>query len=395
MAIMGGQPPPIPPEVLAEERDKIRQQLDLERSKSRLLYERAYQGYLLGQTEQRGKGRPAAAASESDMMSRIKKAYADAIELRAFRDVMEDTMDHGATPAAETLPGNDNLMTNLMRSGVDPRIVNQWLKSLDPEALGALIAFSSQNQNPALSQMAYAMSQRGQKQEGLTIKDIIELNTALSKTTGQPNISIDLPKLIESVKAAPATASPSEIMETTLKAITTGMAMVSGGKSEKSEPKGVLEGLLSTPDGVKIAKEAGLIGGDTNMMNIVAEMRKNDQAFQAQQVEMDRRFQLRLEAMHAETSLKKRQIIESRRRTDMIGGALQRIGKAVADGFAEGGGEEGKAAHGQVSEKSMLQTYTCECGAPIIVPPNVKPGESVKCAKCGAVYDVTPQEPTK
>ena len=391
----GAVPPPIPPEILAEERDRIRQQLELEKGKSRVLYERAYQDYLMGITGQRGKAKPAhAAASETEFMATVKRAYADAYSLRAFRDVMEDVTGHGTQPAPETMPSSDNLTTALMKSGVPPEVVNKWLKTLDPEALGALIALGSQNQNPALAQLSYAMSQRGQK-EGLTIKDVIELNSALAKTQGAPNISIDLPKLIDSVKAQPPSASPTEIANATITAIRTGMELASAGRSSE-EPKqkgGVLETLLTTPEGIRTAREVGLIGGDSSMLTIVSEMRKNDQEFQKSMRESDRRFELRLEQMHAETALRRGQLHESRRRTDLIAGALQRVGKAVADGFSEGGGEE-KAADGRIPDSSGLKQYKCECGAPIIVPPDAKVGGTVQCAKCGAVYEIHNTEGT-
>jgi DNA-directed RNA polymerase subunit RPC12/RpoP len=392
---IGATPPPLPPEVLQEERDRIRQQLELERGKSRILYEKAYQDYLVGQTGAHGKTKSAATVSHPDFMDVIKKAYTDAIALRAFRDVMDDTMGRGETPAAESIPSSDNLMTTLMKSGVPPQIVNQWLKNLDPEALGALIAFSSQGQNPGLSQLAFAVSQRGGQKDSLTIKDVIELNQALSKTQGAPNINLDIPKLIEAVRAAPAAASPSEIMETTLKAIQTGMQLVTPGKSEEPKAKGLLEELLRTPEGIKTAKEIGLIGSDASMMTIIAEMRKNDQAFEERRIESDKKWQLRLEQLHAETSIKKHQIVESRRRTNMIGSALQRIGTAVAKGMTEGGEEEaeGKAATGgRIPDNSGIKQYKCEgCGSLITVPPDAQIGANVTCAKCGAVYEVMPE----
>ena len=392
-----GGVPPMPPEVLEEEREKIRKQLELERGKSRVLYERAYQDYLQGLTGQKGPAKGSRErASESDFVATIRKAYADAFALRAFRDVMEDVTGHGALPGPESAPSLDNVTASLMKSGLPPAIVNQWLKGLDPEALGALIALSSQNQNPALSAMAFAMTQRQGGKEPLTVKDVIELNTAIGKSQQGPNVNIDLPKLIEAVKQQPPTASSADIVNSTIEAIKTGISLANQNapRSEgEPRPKGILETLLSTNEGIKTAHELGMIGGETNTLNIIAEMRKNDQLAREREKEQDRKWDLRLTQLQAENRLKYLQIKEGRRRTDLIAGALQKVGKAFADGITEGHGAEGKEA-GQESEGSGLQQYTCEqCKSIITVPPGIQPGGTVECAKCHAKYEVVP--PTK
>jgi len=382
-----GAAPVIPPEMLDEERERIRKQLEAERDKSRLLYHQAYQAYLRGMTGPPTAQPAQAPAPEPDFMARIRKAYEDAYALRAFRDIMEETT-RGGQPAPTTMPSADNITTNLMKSGLPPQAVNQWLKSLDPEALGALVALSSNN--PMLAMMSFATSQRGQQ---LTIKDVIELNAALAKRETQPNVSIDIPKLVEAVKAQPPSASPTEMVNATIQAIQTGMQLAAPREEPKRE--GILESLLRTPEGAKTAREIGLIGGDTPMMNIIAEMRKNDQAFQERIKESDRRWELRLEQLHAETALKKGQLAESRRRTDLIAGTLRRVGGAIArgisEGIAEGEGKkaEGKTAEGEEGAEETPQQYQCECGATISVPPGTQPGARVTCAKCGAEYDVT------
>lgn len=399
MSRPGAVPPPIPPEVLDEERELIRKQLDLERGKSRILYEQAYQDYLTGTRRARGKGKgePAEAVSEDQFYSAVRKAYQDAYSIRAYRDVLGDVTEHGARPAPETMPSSDNITTSLMKSGVPPQAINQWLKGLDPEALGAMIALSSNN--PALATMAFAMNQRP-AQQGLSVKDVIELNVALQKATNQPNINVDIPKLIEAVKSQPQAASPKEIVDGTLEAIKTGIALASGGRSdEPREPRheGILETLLKQPEGIKMAKELGLIGGDTPLLNIIAEMRKSDQQFQEKMSEADKRWQLRLEQVQSERELNIAKIQESKRRTDLIASSLQRIGTAVARGVARGGGPEGKTAEEEEEpEEGALKQLPCpDCNAPITLPPDAKPGMFVTCAKCGAKFEITPPEPAK
>ena len=389
MSAPGAVPPPIPPEVLDEERERIRKQLELERGKSRVLYERAYQSYLQGVSGEKEQGPVAKAATEPQFLDKVRKAYEEAYALRAFRDVMEETTKPGQ-PAPQTMPSGDSLTTGLMRSGLPPQVVNQWLKSLDPEALGALVALSSNN--PLLAATSFATSQRGQQ---LTIKDVIDLNAAIAKQQPQPNISIDIPKLVEAVKAQPPSASPTEIVNATISAIQTGMQMAGGGKHDAAPRSGgILETLLQTPEGAKTAKELGLIGGDTPMLTVMAEMRKNDQQFQERMRSSDRAWELRLEELKLRSNIERAKLVEGRRRTELIAGSLRRIGGAIAKGIGEGISEgEGKKAEGEEGETP--QEYKCECGGVITVPPGTQPGAVVTCGKCGAQYDATPSEAKK
>ena len=393
MSVPGATPPPIPPEVLDEERERIRRQLEIEKGKSRMLYEQAYQAYLRGVSgqSQQVQGQPSQPATEPQFLDKVRKAYEEAYALRAFRDVMEETTKPGQ-PAPQTMPSSDTITTNLMKSGLPPQVVNQWLKSLDPEALGALVALS--NQNPTLSPMLFALSQRGSQQQ-LTIKDVIELNAALSKQNVQPNISIDIPKLVEAVKSQPQGADPEKIVNATLTAIQTGMSLAGGGKHEEApRSRGILETLLQTPEGAKTAKELGLIGGDTPMLTVMAEMRKNDQQFQERMRSSDRAWELRLEELKLRSNIERAKLVEGRRRTELIAGSLRRIGGAIAKGIGEGISEgEGKKAEGEEGETP--QEYKCECGGVITVPPGTQPGAVVTCGKCGAQYDATPAEAKK
>jgi len=391
MSTPGAYPPPIPPEVLDEERERIRRQLEIERGKSRVLYEKAYQDYLRSVSHSSEQGPAQTPVSEPDFFSQIRKAYGEAYALRAFRDVMEETTKPGR-PAPQTMPSTDSVTTSLMKSGLPPQAINEWLKTLDPEALGALVALSSNN--PMLAMMSFAMSQRGGQQQQLTIKDVIELNAALSKRT-TPDVSLDIPKLIEAVKSQPQGSDPEKIVDSTLKAIQTGMQLATPrGGGEEPRSKGILETILAQPDGAKVAKELGLIGGDTPILSIMAEMRKNDQVFQREMKESDRRWELRLEEMRLKSNIERAKLSEGRRRTELIAGSLRRIGAAVARGLAESAGPEGEGK--TEGEKEEPQTLQCsECGADISVPPETKPGALITCAKCGAQYEATAQEAPK
>jgi len=388
---VGASPPPVPPEALEEQREIVRKQLELERGKSRILYEQAYQAYLHGLSG-RPQPQPSQAPTpvpEQEFMIKIRQAYADAYALRAFRDVMKETTEETGQPP-QTMPSADNITTSLMKSGLPPQAISQWVKGMDPEALGALIALSSNN--PMLATMSFAMSQR-QGQQQLTIKDVIELNAALAKRESQPNVAIDVAKIIESVRNQP-TSDPEKIVDSTLKAIQTGMQLASPkGGGEEPRPRGILEQILSQPDGAKVAKELGLIGGDTPILNIMAEMRKNDQQFQERMRSSDRAWELRLEEMRLRGNIERAKMAEGRRRTELIAGSLRRVGEAIARGIGEEiEGGEGKKAEGETAEGEALPQYQCECGATITVPPETKPGAIVTCAKCGAQYEATKTE---
>jgi len=394
-APVGAVPPPVPPEALEEERERIRRQLELERGKSRVLYEQAYQAYLQGLSgrPQPQPGQAPTPVAEADFMKKIQNAYADAYALRAFRDVMKEVTEETGQPP-QTMPSADNVTTSLMKSGLPPQAISQWLKGMDPEALGALIALSSNN--PMLAMMSFAMSQR-QGQQQLTIKDVIELNSALAKRETQPNVSIDIPKLVEAVKAQPPQANPQEIVKSTIDAIQTGMQWASQGR-EEPKAKGLLEQLFASgPEGVKIAKEIGLIGGDASILQIVSQMRQNDQQFQERMRDSDRRWELRAQQLAGEMSFKKAQLAEGRRRTELIAGTLRRVGSAIAKGVSEGIAEaEGKKTEGAEEGEETPQQYNCnDCGGVITVPPGMKPGAIVTCGKCGAQYEAQGSEAKK
>lgn len=393
MSIPGAVPPPIPPEVLDEEREKLRKQLEIERGKSRVLYERAYQSYLTGiDRSSEGAAKTEEAATKPEFLDKIANAYQQAYALRAFRDVMEEAGPRGASTLEpeKTAPSN-RIVENLIRSGMSPTVVNSWLKGLDPEALGAIIALSSDNPNLALS--TFAMSQHGTRDQ-LTVKDVIELNAALNKSQNAPNVQLNLAELIREVKAQPPSASTADVMGTVIEAIKTGVSLASAGRSEEKPPaKGVFETLIQTPEGIKTAKELGLIGGDATQLQILTQMRKNDQEWQERTRESDRKWDLRREQIQAEHELKLEQIRESRHRTDMIGNSLKKIGEAVADGIAAGAEEtEGKAAAEEATEETegkLRQLKCSECGAPIIIPPEAKIGSTVTCPKCNAEFELT------
>jgi len=136
------------------------------------------------------------------------------------------------------------LVTNLIRSGIDPKVANEWLKSLSPEALGALIAL--QSNNPALAMVAFGMTSQ-KKGEGLTVKDVVELNKAMQSSGVQPQITIDVDELVKAATGAgkpSETVSPTEIVYSTIKAIQTGIQLAAP-KGEKKESW--FDKLMSTP----------------------------------------------------------------------------------------------------------------------------------------------------
>ena len=278
------------------------------------------------------------------------------------------------------------LVTTLIQGGSDPKVVSEWLKGLDPQALGSLIAL--QSNNPALAAMAFGMGQRGQQ---LTTKDVIELNKAMREGgAGQPQITIDLAELIKAVRDTPGGAvSPKEIVDSTINAIKTGITLATPtGK----KPESWFDKLMSTPEGVETAQKIGLFGGSPEFLRIQKEIRAADRQFLKESKEGDRRWQLRLQEYRDESRRRWAEVQEKRRRTQIAEGALKRVGRAVARAVSEAeeeeefGEEEGKPA--KKKRASKVKQYECEeCGAVISVPLGIKPGATVTCASCGAVYE--------
>lgn len=277
-----------------------------------------------------------------------------------------------------------SLITNLITSGVDPKVANEWLKTLDPQAMGALIAL--QSNNPALSMLAFGMTSQ-KKGEGLTVKDVVELNKAM-QSSGGSNIKdiAELAKALVSANKPSETVSPKEMVDSTLTAVQTGIALASGG--EKPE-KSWFDKLMSTPEGIQSAKEVGLFGGNPEYLKLQKEIRSADRQFMKDMKESDRRWEVRLQEMRNESRRMWAEVQESKRRTDLLSKGLKKIGSAIARAVAEEEEEEVEEAKAKPKRKaSKVKQYQCECGAAISVPKTAKAGETVQCAKCGNVYSI-------
>lgn len=373
-----------PPEVLNAIRQQVKQELELETMKSSLLYQRQYQKFLKGaEPEPVKEGETERIASPtSDYTDAVKRAYSEAYALRAFRDVMKDVDDVNIKKEIQPQAAN-SIATTLMQSGASPEAINKWLTSLSPEALGALIAL--QSGNPMLAQMSFAMGQRG-KDGGLTLNDVLTLSQALAKSS-----NIDIVKLLEVVSKQPQGVTTKEMLEL----INMGVTLATRNQpqqiqQEEKKPTGILENLLQTPEGAKLAKEMGLIGNDTATLTVIAEMRKNDQSFQKMMKDSDRNWELRLEELKAKREVAFAKIEEGRERTKLIGSSLQRVGSAIAEGILKGGEAEGTPDIMQATP-NQPQRFECEvCHSPIIVPANAIPGQQVECPKCHEKYETTP-----
>lgn len=105
---------------------------------------------------------------------------------------------------------------------------------------------------------------------------------------------------------------------------------------------------------------------------------------------LNKEFLIRLKQMDRDENYRFAELGEKRRRNDILASGFKRIGRAVARGLSEGGEEEEeepeKGGQRKPSRKKV-KVYRCsECAAKISVPPGLKPGDAVKCAKCGAEY---------
>ena len=105
---------------------------------------------------------------------------------------------------------------------------------------------------------------------------------------------------------------------------------------------------------------------------------------------LNKEFLIRLKQMDRDENYRFAELGEKRRRNDILASGFKRIGRAVARGLTEGGEEEEEEEEigGQRKpSRKKVKVYRCsECGAKISVPPGLKPGDAVKCAKCGAEY---------
>ena len=163
--------------------------------------------------------------------------------------------------------------------------------------------------------------------------------------------------------------------------------------TEPREKEGLLERLIQTPEGIKAAKEMGLIGNDTGTMAIIAEMRKNDQVFQKQLKESDRNWDLRMEELKMRRDIAAQKIQGDRERTDLMIHGLQKIGEAVAGAFMNGEAPEAPDSSlvAKPASASQPQTFECEvCHAPITIPAGTKIGAEVECSKCHTKYNTQP-----
>jgi DNA-directed RNA polymerase subunit RPC12/RpoP len=316
------------------------------------------------------------------------------LERQARIEELRRKLGKGNDGSAQTAPmTTGGLAATLIQSGADPEKVNEFLKKLDPQALGALIALSSNN--PALAMMAFAMNQ--QRTEPLTVKDVIAISKELHREGVQPNINIDVAKLVEAAKGQPQGVDVTEMTKAIVEAIKTGIEVAKTASPKAEREESWLEKLLSTPEGIKTAKELGLFGGAQNIeyLKLLKEMKESDRRFAREMKESDRRFELLLKKMEEEKEQRKMKAALERRKTEMISGALQRIGRAIARGLSEAGEAEapeegGTVVEGKAAPKAKgksVYTYKCEdCGAPISVPADAKKGSKIVCAKCGAQF---------
>ena len=304
-----------------------------------------------------------------------------------IKELKEHMRKEGGKPpeGAPLTPGS--VVASLISGGVDSKTANEWLKSLDPQALGSLIAL--QSNNPALAMMAFIMGQQRGSQ-GITMQDVVELNKTMQNRGFHPQITLDVAKLVEvatSAKSSGSEMSAKEIVDSTITAIQTGMEIAARPTGEKEETW--FEKLVSTPEGINTAKQIGLFGGNIEALKLMKEMKEGDRKFMREMKESDRRFQMQLKKMEGDTKLRFAELQEGHRRTQLIGGALKRVGSAIARAVSEVEEEEETEEAKPARKEGKIKSYACsECGATISIPPDTKVGSYVECIKCGERYEV-------
>ena len=108
---------------------------------------------------------------------------------------------------------------------------------------------------------------------------------------------------------------------------------------------------------------------------------------------LNKQFLIELKKMDRDDDYRWEELKVKRERNDILASGFKRIGRAVARGLTEGEEEEEEEEHRKggrrkpAKPRGHVKVYRCsECNAKISVPKDLKPGDAVKCAKCGAEY---------
>lgn len=125
-------------------------------------------------------------------------------------------------------------------------------------------------------------------------------------------------------------------------------------------------------------------------LKILQEIKAEGRRHAKEMKESDRRFQLMMRQLKQEDNFRWAHLQEERRRTNLLAGGLKRVGRSIARGMSEEEGEGKPEVKKHETPPIKLKKYTCEvCQAPIVVPPDKKPGDEVECGSCRSIFTLT------
>lgn len=243
--------------------------------------------------------------------------------------------------------GISGIVASLVKSGLTPEQVNEFLGKLSPEALATMAALSSNN--PILPMMMFLASQSSkQSSQPLTARDIVEINKSILET---------------------------------------GKVLASGGKEEPSWTKvlEILQNLYSQNlqrqiDELKSSiKQEGLwdrIMGDDAVWKRLESLIKGREMTPEALIQLEKlrhEHDLALKNLELQILRLQEEMSARRERGAQLEKVIKSIGEAVVEGT--GGGKE--------EELSYPEAKCPNCGSPIPIT-----GEVVTCLKCGKKYKV-------
>ncbi|MEM0113000.1 MAG: hypothetical protein QW253_00175 [Metallosphaera sp.] len=262
---------------------------------------------------------------------------------------------------SSNVTSSENLIASLIKSGVEPERVNEWLSKLDKNALSVLLSLSSGN--PASTIIPYLIANKGEEKGNPTLKETIEAVKDIYDITD---------KMSDKSKGKEGEGITTQILSIMKdmyeKLISDKLDKIAEKIADKTESKkSFLEIMLEDPD--KFSKLKELFGSSINPQ-VQIELKKLD--LEIKKMELDLKRQL-LEM--------KRKDRESRRKAALLVSSLKKIGEAIAEGIEESKRELrfGKLEYVGTNEVEI----SCPKDGTIL---KGMPGQNVMCDKCKTVY---------
>jgi uncharacterized Zn-finger protein len=255
------------------------------------------------------------------------------------------------------------LVASLIKAGVKPEQANEFFSKMNPEALATLSALTSSN--PYLPMFMFLASQaRGQSPQGITAKEVIDLNKGMydlaEKIAGKRGEGEGTGAVMKELVGLAKTLTEQRIIDKLDE-----VAKAVGSRSS------VWDEILE--DEKKFNRFKELFGGGGSLPPDV--QIKLEQMRQQHEIEM-KKLDLEMLKLRAE-------LLEGRRRAKMFGQALRKIGEGVASAAEEAGGEVESAP---APLKSQPQPVVLKCPKCNVDLPPVTPGSEVTCPQCKTIY---------